>query len=167
MEFKINNMLKTIGLVVLLFLTTGCVQKDMNLANQTEIEIESEVNQAFKGLIEAAKSLNVDLYLSFLDKQKFTSLNEDGSVFHNFSDFENMFRQQIPFLEKYESLLFENVKITVINRSTAVLVNEYIAEVVLKSGDTVSASGAGTQVWSKESGSWKLVNISGSMKTEN
>ena len=104
MEFKINNMLKTIGLVALLFLTTGCVQKDMDLADKTEIEIESEVNQAFKGLIEAVKSLNVELYLSFLDKEKFTSLNEDGSVFHNFSDFENMFRQQIHFLEKYEFL---------------------------------------------------------------
>lgn len=147
----------------MLFLTIGCVQKSINLTNKAELKIESEVNYAFSGLIEAVQSLNVDRYLEFLDKQKFTSLNEDGSVFYNFSDFENTFRQQMSSLEKYESLEFTNIKITVINSSTAVLVNEYIATVVLKSGDMVSASGAGTQVWSKSNDVWKLVSVSGSV----
>ena len=151
-------------LFISLFLATGCVQNNMDLNKNSEIQIESEVYQAFQELVVAARSLNVDTYLAFFDKKKFTSLNANGSVFHNLSDFENFYRQQIPALEKYNSLEFINVKITVLNRSTAILVNEYIAEVVLKSGDIVSAGGAGTQVWSKASGSWKLVNVSGSVK---
>jgi len=151
-------------LLISLFATTGCVQNTMYLDKNSELQVESEVKQVFEGLVVAARSLNIENYLSFFDKKKFTSLNDDGSVFHSFSEFEDVYRQQIPALEKYNSLEFTNVKITVLNNSTAILVNEYRAEVVLKSGDTVSAGGAGTQVWSKASGAWLLVSVSGSMK---
>jgi len=151
-------------LLISFFVTTGCVQNTMYLDKSSELQVESEVKQVFEELAVAARSLNIDDYLGFFDKKKFTSLNDNGSVFHSFSDFENLYRQQIPALEKYNSLEFTNVKITVLNNSTAILVNEYRAEVVLKSGDTVSAGGAGTQVWSKGSGVWLLVSVSGSMK---
>jgi len=137
----------------------------MNLDKKSELRIESEVNRAFEELAVAAQSLNIDEYLGFFDREKFTSLNDNGSVFHSFSDFESLYRQQIPALKKYNSLEFKNVKITVLNNSTAILVNEYTAEVVLQSGDAVSAGGAGAQVWSKASGAWLLVNVSGSMKS--
>jgi len=155
-------MLKMTGLLVLLSLTLGCVQQNEEQTNMKEIE--SEVNQAFDGLVDAVRTMNVERYLGYFDRQEFTSLNDDGSVFHNFKQFESMYRQQAPYVEKYVSLEFDNVKITVINNSTAVLVNEYFAEVTLKSGDAVSASGAGTQVWSKGTGEWKLVNVSSSIK---
>jgi len=165
MEYFNRNMLKTL-LFISLFTITGCAHKNMGLERDTERQVESEVSQAFKDLAVAAKSLNVDDYLAFFDKKQFTSLNDDGSVFHSFRDFEDLYRQQIPALEKYKSLNFANVKITVLNHSTAILVNEFTAEVVLKSGDTVSAGGAGTQVWSKTSGAWLLANVSASMKTD-
>jgi len=159
-------MLKTL-LLIFIFVTAGCVQNNMDLDRNSELRIESEVKQAFKALAVSARSLNIDNYLGFFDREKFTSLNDNGSVFHSFSEFEKSYRQQIPFLKKYNSLEFTNVKITVLNNSTAILVNEYAAEVVLQSGDTVSAGGAGSQVWSKASGSWLLVNVSGSAKANN
>ncbi|WP_164078396.1 nuclear transport factor 2 family protein [Alteromonas facilis] len=137
----------------------------MSLDKYLDVQIEAEVYQAFEGVAVAASSLNINAYMAFFDKKKFTALNFDGCVFHELSDFESYYRQQIHALEKYNSLEFTKVKITVLNRCTAILVNEYIAEVVLKSGDSLLAGGAGTQVWSKASGGWKLVNVSASVKT--
>jgi len=161
-KFAIDTVLKTIGLLITLVVIVACAQDN----NDTE-QIESEVNQVFAELVIAARSLDVESYLFFFDQQKFTSLNEDGSVFHSLSEFEDSFREQIPLLDQYKSLEFSNVKITVINSTTAILVNEYVAEVILKSGESVVAAGAGTQVWSKSSGVWKLVNVSSSSKANN
>jgi aspartokinase len=52
--------------------------------------------------------------------------------------------------------------VTVINPSTAILVNEYKQTILLKNTDTVQQSGGGTQVWSKSENKWKLVSISAS-----
>ena len=131
----------------------------------SEDKIKDSVNQAFGGLIEAAKSLDVGRYVEFFDKERFTALNDDGTVTHSFDEFENTYRQQISALVNYESLEFSNVKISVINSQTAILVNEFTASVLLKSGDVVTAKGAGTQVWAETDGAWKLVSVSGSSKT--
>ena len=164
MIFNPRNIQRALTLVILLLVSTGCTHNKVELSANYDEAIKSEVNQSFLGLVEAAKSLNVERYLQFFDKDNFTSLNENGSVFHSLTDFENPYREQISYLEKYKSLEFFNVKITVINKSTAILVNEFHAVVLLKSGETVSASGAGTQVWSKMSDKWKLVNVSSSSK---
>lgn len=128
---------------------------------------EQEVHLAFKGLADAAEQLDHDQYFSFFDKEKFTALNHDGTVTHNFEDFQEAFLRQIAFIKSYSSLDFKNVKTVAIDAQTAVLVNEYNATLVLKNDDQVSASGAGTQVWSKSSGTWKLVNVSSSVKPTN
>jgi ketosteroid isomerase-like protein len=134
----------------------------MKLSNKEESNIIESVDQAFKGLAEAAKSLDVGQYSEFFDKAKFTALNADGTVTHSFEEFENTYREQISFLERYQSLEFSNVKISIINLQTAILVNEFSAEVKLKSGEIISAKGAGTQVWSETDGEWKLVSVSSS-----
>ena len=131
----------------------------------SEDEIKNSVNLAFKGLAEAAKSSDVARYFEFFDKEKFTALNEDGTVTHSFGEFEKSYREQISSVENYQSLEFRNVKITVVNTDTAILVNEFRAEVVLKSGDVVTAEGAGTQVWAESDGNWKLVSVSSSSKS--
>ena len=138
----------------------------MQISEIKENETKNAINQAFKGLTEAAKSLDVNQYAEFFYKEKFTALNADGTVTHSFEEFINGYSEGISALESYESLEFKNVKITVANSTTAILVNEYDAVVVLKSGDKVSAKGAGTQVWSKENGTWKLVSVSSSSKSE-
>ena len=159
-----KNIQKALTFVVLILVSSSCAHNKVESSENFDDEIKSEVNQSFIGLVEAAKSLNVERYFQFFDKDIFTSLNENGSVFHSLTDFEKLYREQIPYIEKYKSLEFFNVKIAVINRTTAILVNEFHAVVLLKSGETVSASGAGTQVWSKVSDRWKLVNVSSSSK---
>ncbi|WP_444996322.1 YybH family protein [Aliikangiella sp. IMCC44359] len=129
--------------------------------------IKSEVMLSFKQLSDSVKAVNIDKYLSFFDQKKFTSLNENGTVYHSYTDFEKLIRQQLPMVKTYKHLVFKNVKVTVINPDTAILVNEYDSGVVLKSGEEFSVSGAGTQVWSKSKGGWLLVNVSSSMKPVN
>lgn len=134
----------------------------MELSETKNNEITKEINQVFKGLAEAAKTLDVGEYAKFFDKERFTALNADGTVTHSFEDFINSYSEQISALKSYKSLEFKNVKITIINSTTAILVNEFDAIVVFRSGDEISASGAGTQVWSKVENSWKLVSVSSS-----
>ena len=134
------------------------------LANEAQ-QVITSVNQAFDELATVAKSLNTDAYLNCLDKDNFTALNPDGSVTHSFEDFATTYRQQIAFCRQYNSLVFDNVKITPINATTAILVNQFTAEVVLESGDVVISKGAGTQVWTLSNDLWKLVSISSSIKS--
>ena len=84
---------------------------------------------------------------------------------HSFQIFKEAYLPKLQFTESYQNLEFTNVKIDVINASTAVLVNEYNATVTLTTGDTVNAAGAGAQVWSKRTGAWKLVSVSSSVKS--
>ena len=136
----------------------------MNVTNHTNEEIESEVHQAFNGLIEASESLDADKYFEYIDKEKFSGLNADGTVWHSVNDLEALIRPGFSMIEKSLSLEFSNVKITVINQTTAILVNEYKHSLMLKSGDIIQQAGGGSQVWSKSNGTWKLVSASASDK---
>ncbi len=160
-------MIRTITLLTLactIFLS-ACSQQVVSLSKAEELEIHETVNQSFLGLVAAVKSLNAHSYYNYFDADKFTSLNEDGTVTHSFKEFKDAYDRQLPLIKKYKSLEFSNVKITVIDKNTAILVNEYDAEIVLQSGDSVFASGAGTQVWSHAATQWKLVSVSSSTKS--
>jgi hypothetical protein len=127
-----------------------------------ENNIELEVLNAFKGLVEASKSLDANRYFEYFDKEKFSGLNVDGTVWSSIEGLEALIFGGFPMVEKVTALEFNNVKVTVINQTTAILVNEYTQTMRLKSGDLVSQSGGGTQVWSNSSGAWKLVSVSAS-----
>ena len=135
--------------------------------DKTADTIHMEISQAFAGLSDAVLKIDLDRYVSYFDKDKYTGLNEDGTVLHSFKAFETTSLPALQYIKSYNDLTFSNVKIDVIDKNTAILVNEYTAEVVLMSGDVVTASGAGTQVWSKRTGEWKLVNVSSSSKPAN
>ena len=77
---------------------------------------------------------------------------------------EELIRSGFSMVEKNESLEFHNVKITVVDQNTAILINEYKQSMLLTSGDFIQLAGGGSQVWSKSSGEWKLVSISASDK---
>ncbi|MEL7025589.1 MAG: nuclear transport factor 2 family protein, partial [Pseudomonadota bacterium] len=123
-------------------------------------EIETEVQAVFNDLVDAAKAGDIERYFSFFDRSTFTALMTDGSTIGTFDAFRERVGPQLELIDRYNSLKFDPVTISVLDSSHAVLVNEYSAEVVLKSGDVVAASGAGVQVWSKHSGTWTLVHVS-------
>ena len=125
-------------------------------------KIELEVRDTFKSLAEASRSLDSTRYIEHFDKEKFTGLNADGTVWHSINGLEALISAGFPLIEKVISLEFKNVKVTVINQTTAILVNEYTQTTLLKSGDTVMQSGGGTQVWSITNSAWKLVSVSAS-----
>ena len=160
----IINILKITGIIISLIIATGCTDTHTDLTNNTKIEIESEVHNAFKGMVEASKLFDADRYFEYFDKEKFSGLNADGTVWHSMKDFEALIRPGFSMIEKSEFLNFSNVKITVINHTTAILVNEYKASVLLKNGQSAQQAGGGAQVWSKSNGAWKLVSVSASDK---
>lgn len=127
-----------------------------------ENNVEVEVLEAFNGLVQASESLDPTKYFEFFNKDKFTGLNADGTVWHSIQSLEAMIFSGFSVVEQVTSLEFKNVKVTVVNPITAILVNEYTQSMLLKSGDIVKQSGGGTQVWSKSDGTWKLVSISAS-----
>ena len=133
----------------------------------TEIDktvIHNEVDQAFRRLVDSILSMDIEQYFSFFDHELYTALNANGSVTHSFKMFSDLFREQINYVEAYKALSFHNVKITVLDDKSAVLVNEFEAKVHLKEGQVISTAGAGTQVWSKHSGTWKLVHVANAEK---
>jgi hypothetical protein len=125
-------------------------------------QIEAEVLDAFAGLVDASKALDSRRYFEYLDKDKFTGLSADGKAWHSIQDLENVVVPGFLMVQKIVRLEFRNVKVTVINPSTAILVNEYQQTILLKNGATVEQSGGGTQVWYKADNAWKLVSIAAS-----
>ncbi|WP_395374475.1 nuclear transport factor 2 family protein [Marinicella sp. W31] len=125
------------------------------------------MRSAFNGLIEASLSLKLEPYLEFFNKETFSSLNQDGTVYHNLNNFSESYATAISSIARYESLEFDNVKISVIDHNAAILVNQFEAVVILNNGDKVTARGAGTQVWKKNNTQWKLMHVSSSSYQEN
>jgi hypothetical protein len=152
------------GLLMSLLTLTACSDKPKDMPNQSHSNIESEVRQAFLGLVEASNALDVERYFSYFDKEKFTGLNADGTVWSSMKDFEMLVIPGFASVKRIASLEFSKVIITEINQTTAVLVNEYKQRIELKNGEIVDDAGGGTQIWSKSSGAWKLVSVSASEK---
>lgn len=125
-------------------------------------KVETEVLDAFKGLVDASTALDASRYFEYFDKVKFTGLNADGKVWHSIKDLEDLIVPGFSAVEKSISLEFFNVKVTVINSTTAILVNEFKQTILLKNGNVVEQSGGGTQVWSRSESAWKLVSVSAS-----
>ena len=128
----------------------------------TSAQIEAEVIGAFRGLVDASEALDSSRYFEYIDKDKFTGLSADGKAWHSFDDLEHVVSTGFQMVDRIISLEFSNVKVTVINPSTAILVNEYKQTILLKTADVVQQSGGGTQVWSRSGNAWKLVSISAS-----
>ena len=156
-------MKKRLLIILLSFaVLAGCNRPTPVLTEQEKEQIRQDITTAFDGLAAGAKSPDVNRYFDYFNKDKFTALNADGTVTHSFEEFKKSYLDQTKSISKYESLDFKNVKITVIDKKTAILVNEYKAKVILKSSQSVEATGAGTQVWSKAGSKWKLVSVSSS-----
>ena len=125
-------------------------------------QITAEVMDAFRGLVDASKALDPGRYLEYIDAEKFTGLGADGTVWHSINKLEALVSSGFPMIEQIRSLEFRNVKVTVINQTTAILVNEFKQTILLKDKNVIEQSGGGTQVWSKAGSAWKLVSISAS-----
>ena len=135
---------------------------DKPLQSDALASIEAEVINAFNGLVEASEALDSSRYFEYIDRDKFTGLNADGKVWHGFKELEQLISTGFQMVERSVSLEFFNVKVTVVNPTTAVLVNEYKQTSLLKNKSTVQQSGGGMQVWHKSEGKWELVSIGAS-----
>lgn len=127
-----------------------------------EETIRTEVLASFDGLVDAVLASDTERYLRYFDSERFVGLHANGTVVHSMEAFARTYRQQAAAVKAYRSLVFDQVKVSVIDERTAILVNEFDAEVELTSGEVVGASGGGTQVWVSTGTSWKLVSVSSS-----
>ena len=158
--------MKTLSFAIaLLFMLSACVSPPSTATRaDPEGAVRAEVQAAFDGLVAATKAVDTAAYFSFFDQSLFTALNADGSTLPSFEAFERLYGPQIGAIERYNSLVFDPVIINVIDANTAVLVNEFEADIVLPSGEAITARGSGVQVWSKRTGTWKLVHVSSAAK---
>lgn len=124
--------------------------------------VEREVLAAFGSLVEASQDLDAARYFSHFDADKFVGLNADGTVWQSLDDLEPMINEGFAAIATVTALVFDKVKVSVIDAQTAVLVNEFVQTIEFKHGGTAKYAGGGAQVWSKRSGAWKLVSISAS-----
>lgn len=134
----------------------------MTATSTNTSQLAAEVLDAFNGLVAASRALDARRYLTYVDRDKFTGLSADGKAWHSIKDLEDLVVAGFPMVEKIDALEFDNVKVTVINPTTAILVNEYRQTLLLKSKHVVKQAGGGTQVWFKSDNTWKLVSISAS-----
>lgn len=162
MERKVKSIAKPIGFFCLGLFLVSCSNQITELSIDSKEIIEKEVHESFNGLVEASKSLDPTRYIEFFDPSKFVGLNSDGTNFNSIEDLTKLIKPGFESIEKITSLEFTNIKISIIDRNTAVLVNEYEQSALLKNGATHTSKGGGTQVWSKATGDWKLVSVSAS-----
>lgn len=127
-------------------------------------QIEQEVLESFESLVSASNKLDSELYFQHFDAEKFVGLNSDGTNWNSISDLTPLIVNGFGAIETINSLNFTNVKVSVIDSYTAVLVNEFVQSMTLKDGSIINVSGGGSQVWSKRSGDWKIVSVSASDK---
>jgi hypothetical protein len=133
-------------------------------AETEEERIKFEVMAAFKSIVDASEKLDSRLYFEHFDKKKFVGLNSDGTNWNSINDLSALITDGFEAIKIINSLEFTNVNISVIDSYTAILVNEYVQSMTLKSGNDMDLSGGGVQVWSKRSGEWKIVSVSASNK---
>ncbi|MRX28135.1 nuclear transport factor 2 family protein [Kangiella sp. HZ709] len=155
---------KTLFISLLFILIISCTQKQTTITTADTAIVKSQIRAQFNSLAIAAKNLDVNSYLSFIDKDKFTGLKVDGTNWNHYEGFKIDIVTGFSFIKKVHSLKFPNVKISVVNAETAVLTNEYIQVFSLNDGAKLTSKGGGTQVWSKASGKWLLISISASFK---
>ncbi len=134
------------------------------LAYANPTDIEKEVLASFKSLVDASKRLDAENYFKHFDADKFVGLNSDGTNWNSINELVPVVNMGFSSIKEVISLEFPNVQVSVIDDYTAILVNEYSQSMLLKNGTSYTASGGGTQVWSKRSGQWKLVSVSASNK---
>jgi len=151
-------------IMMILLLLGACSSGEQRLTTEKEASIHDEIEGVFHELTKAAETLDHERYFSFFDENNFSVLNADGTTSSRFESFKNSYLPQLKHIQEYNYLEFDPVNISVIDIRNAVLVNEYSAEVMLKSGEVVTASGAGVQFWSKRTGEWKLVHVSDATK---
>lgn len=156
--------MKIIGVALLAALLFSCNGENRELSEDSMREIEQEIRQAFSSLVQASKALDTARYFEHIDTEKFVGLNADGSNWNSFSELRELIEPSFNSVGNIESLVFTNVRISVIDEDTAVLVNEYEQEVSMKDGARFSDAGGGAQVWSKATGRWLLVSISASSR---
>jgi hypothetical protein len=157
---NLNQLIKICVLLLSLMSTNAYCAENMSPANISKIE--TEVLEAFAGLVDASKALDPVRYFAYFDKEKFTGLNGEGKVLISIKPLESLIGSGFPMVEKSISLEFKNVKVTVIDSSTAILVNEYKQSALLKDGSLHHSAGGGVQVWHQSGGRWKLVSVSAS-----
>lgn len=143
---------------------TACGGNEGELSKNTKERVEREVLESFNLLVDSVRERDTNAYFDLFDQDKFVGLNSNGSNWNSIDDLKALIEPGFAAIDQVELLNFNNVKVSVIDENTAILINEYEQTIVLKSGDKTSSAGGGTQVWSKASGNWKLVSVSASQK---
>lgn len=150
----------------ILFLSCLVLLQHPNTHAHTPSQIEKEVLLAFDALVDASTTLDTEAYFSLIDETKFVGLNSNGTNWNDISGLKRLIESGFAAIKKVKNLEFTNVRLSVIDDYTVVLVNEYNQTIELRDGSEHSVSGGGTQVWSKRSGSWLLVSISAANKAQ-
>lgn len=143
-------------------LLVGCAASPSQLSEAAAENLRQQVLARFEQLADAAQRLDHDGYFALFDRQRFTALMADGTTLDSFNKFREIYLQGIAPVDRYVSLSFDPVQVTVLSDSVAVLMNEFEAQLILKSGKRVTASGAGSQIWQRTGNQWLLVSIASS-----
>ena len=126
--------------------------------------VRNEVLEAFDSLAKAAKNLDTDAYFKHIDSERFSGLDAGGHTWQSIDDLRALIEPGFNAVAKVDSLVFEQVKVTVIDANNAILVNEFEQQLTLKNGEQLALAGGGVQVWHRSDKTWHLVSISASNK---
>ncbi|WP_100657017.1 nuclear transport factor 2 family protein [Alteromonas flava] len=133
-------------------------------SKSNETQIEHEVLAAFDQLVTASKNLDAKHYFKLIDTEKFVGLDSDGTNWNSIEDLKPLITIGFSAIKTISSLEFTNIKVSVIDSQTAILVNEFTQSFTLQNDQSMTISGGGAQVWHKKNGSWKIVSISAGIK---
>jgi hypothetical protein len=95
------------------------------LSYANSADVEKEILASFQSLVNASKRLDAKRYFEHFDADKFVGLNSDGTNWNSINDLMPVINIGFSSIHEVVSLKFPNVKVSVIDRYTAILVNEF------------------------------------------
>jgi len=149
-------------LIIVLLVALACASHHPVKADNLHADIAGEVQARFDSLATAARTGDSDAYYSHFDKQHFSGIHMDGKVWPDFTSFKIAADYGFVSVKKTHSLIFSDVHVQVIDDRTVILINRFEQDIELHDGIRATVKGAGTQVWSRRSGTWLLVSVSAS-----
>lgn len=121
---------------------------------------EREVCRRFRDMIDATRRLDGAALTSHYWEDGFSAII-GGVIRRDFQAWRAELIAAFEMIARVEDLDFPEVAIQTIDPETILLLNTYTETLHMKDGTIVPVEGAGTQLWRRRDGEWRLSHVTG------
>tara|TARA_R110000868_G_scaffold102686_2_gene282936 strand:- start:15757 stop:16266 length:510 start_codon:yes stop_codon:yes gene_type:complete len=121
---------------------------------------EQTVCSRFHEMVAAAQRVETDAVFGFFQPDGFSAALS-GRLYSDWSAWAQEYRESVAAIASFDRMKFPEVRVRTIAPDTILLLNTYDEQVTLQDGSVHQLTGFGTQVWTRQTGDWRIVHIAG------